>query len=249
MTQLELGDVRAVLVGEKARVPVAVLVEDLELSTGVRALAAADQPASLGPRRQIIRSVNSATERRPGQPRRRRSLAPTLFRDLEDRRADRLRQLVANREPDLSVAAVRRERVRLTTNIRAHEDLAVNVLHRQLREREPEHGEVILCRVRPGVPGSQDRGERLAGLVQPTAERVEPVPVLVVAGRQLLLRMRGQQRRVDVQRDRLRPRARAPDPRSRRSARRPNPPEQRLVDRLQHPMVVVSDALAPNSRS
>ena len=89
-----------------------------------------------------------------------------------------------NREPDLSVAAVRRERVRLTANIRATR-ISRNVLRRQLREREPEHGEVILSRVRAGVPWSKDRGERLAGLVQPAAERMKPVPMLVVVGRQL----------------------------------------------------------------
>ena len=53
VTQLQDGDVVAVLVGEEARVPVAVLVEDRELRAGVRTLAAADQPGALGPRGQI----------------------------------------------------------------------------------------------------------------------------------------------------------------------------------------------------
>ena len=125
----------------------------------------------------------------------------------------------------------------------------MEVLGGQLGEREPEHREVISSGVRARVPRSEDRGQRLAGLVHPAAQRVKPVPVLVVARRQLLLRMRAQQRRVDVQRDRLRPRARVPDPRSRLSARRSNPPEQPLVDRLSTRWVVVSDALAPNNRS
>ena len=56
---------------------------------------------------------------------------------------------------------------------------------------------------------------------------MEPVPVLVVASRPLLLRVRGQQRRVDVERDRLRPRTRVPHPRPSRSPRRTNPAEQR----------------------
>ena len=53
VAQLQDGDVVAVLVGDKARVPVAVLVEDRELRAGVRALAAADQPGALRPRGQI----------------------------------------------------------------------------------------------------------------------------------------------------------------------------------------------------
>jgi hypothetical protein len=126
--------------------------------------------------------------------------------------------------------------VRLTADVRAHQDLAVEVLGGQLRQGEPEHGEVILSGVRPGIPRSQDRGERLAGLVQIAVQRVEPVPVLVVASRQLLLRMRGQQRRIDVQRDRLRPRPRVPHPRPRLGARRTHPAQPRVVDRLQHPM-------------
>ena len=139
--------------------------------------------------------------------------------------------------------------MRLTADIGADEDLPMEILGGQLREREPEHGEMIGRGVRPGVPGSEDRGERLAGLVQTAAERVEPVPVLVVAGRHLLLRMRGQQRRVDVQRDRLRPRARVPDPRSRLSPRRPNPPDSASSIDFSTRWVVVSDARAPNSRS
>ena len=53
VTQLEPSDVVAVLVGEEARVAVAVLVEDRELRAGVGPLAAADQPGALGPRRQV----------------------------------------------------------------------------------------------------------------------------------------------------------------------------------------------------
>ena len=41
VAQLQAGDVVAVLVGDEARVPVAMLVEDRELRAGVRALAAA----------------------------------------------------------------------------------------------------------------------------------------------------------------------------------------------------------------
>ena len=93
--------------------------------------------------------------------------------------ADGLIERVADREPDPGIAAVGRERVRRATDIRADEDLSIKVIGRQLSEREPEHREVILGRVRAGVSRPEDRGHCLAGLVQPAAERVKPIPVLV----------------------------------------------------------------------
>ena len=51
--QLQRGDVVAVLVGEEARVTVAMLVEDRELRAGVWTLAAGDQPGALGPGEQV----------------------------------------------------------------------------------------------------------------------------------------------------------------------------------------------------
>jgi hypothetical protein len=48
--------------------------------------------------------------------------------------------------------------------------------------------------------------------------------------------MRGQQRRVDVQRDRVRARARVPHPRPSDGSASPYPAKQLLTDRLQHPM-------------
>jgi hypothetical protein len=53
VAQLELGDVVAFLVGEKAGVAVAVLVEDRELGAGVRPLATADQPGAGRPGREV----------------------------------------------------------------------------------------------------------------------------------------------------------------------------------------------------
>ena len=90
--------------------------------------------------------------------------------------------------------------------------------------------------VRAGVSRAQDRGERFAGLVQVAAQRVKPIAVLVVAGRQLLLRMRGHERRVDVQRDRVGAPAGVPHPGAGRGPGGPDPVQQLLVDRLQHPV-------------
>ena len=53
VTQFQRGDVVLVLVGEKARVPVAALVEDRELRAGVWTLAPDDQPGALGPGGQV----------------------------------------------------------------------------------------------------------------------------------------------------------------------------------------------------
>ena len=53
VAQLQPGNVLAVLVGEKTRVSIAVLVEDRELRAGVWALAPADQPRPLSPSRQV----------------------------------------------------------------------------------------------------------------------------------------------------------------------------------------------------
>jgi len=65
---------------------------------------------------------------------------------------------------------------------------------------------------------------------------MKPVPVLVVARRQRLIRMRGQQGRVDVQRDRVGAGARIPHPRPSLSPRRPDPGQRRPVDRFEHPV-------------
>jgi len=163
-------------------------------------------------------------------------LRPRRFGEFEDRLADRVAQLVADRETNRGVTAILRERVRLTADVGADQDLAVKVLGRELREREPEHDEVIRGGVRPGVPGPQDRSECFAGLIQPAPQRMKPVPMLVVPGRELLVGVGRQQRRVYGQRDRLRADARVTHPRPRHSARCTNPIQQLRVDRLQHPL-------------
>ncbi len=75
-------------------------------------------------------------------------LHPRRFGKLKDRLANRLGQLVAHRKPDRSTATVSGERVRAPADIGAHQDLQVKVLGGQLGKREPEHGEMVLGRVR-----------------------------------------------------------------------------------------------------
>ncbi len=104
--------------------------------------------------------------------------------------------------------------------VRAHEDLnALDVLGRDLRERQVEHRLVVLSGVRAGVPGSEHRTERLAGLISVPVQRVESVAALVGPGRALLLRVRGDQRRVDVDRQPLGRAMHLPEPLTRAGMR------------------------------
>ncbi len=96
---------------------------------------------------------------------------PRPFSDLEDRGADRLGQLVANREADPGIAAVGGERVRLTADIGADQDLSVNVLGRELLEREPQHREVIRGGIRSGIPR-----RRIAAFRRPPAALAARAP-------------------------------------------------------------------------
>ena len=78
---------------------------------------------------------------------------PGVRGDLEDRGADRLGQLVADREAQVGIAAVIDEPVRRARRIRAHQDLQrLDVLGRDLRQRQVQHRHMIISGVRAGVP-------------------------------------------------------------------------------------------------
>src|SRR3954447_24840615 len=120
VAQLQGGDVGSGLVGEKAGVPVAVLVEDLKLRARVRALAATDQPRALRPARQL-QAVGQL-----GYPGSLAGLAvrvdrlkPRALGQLEDRLADAVVELVADREADPGIAAIGGKRVRRTAAVGA----------------------------------------------------------------------------------------------------------------------------------
>ena len=128
VTELQDGDVAAVLVGEEAGVPVAMFIEDLELRAGMRPLAADDQPGALRPGREIdaVRELGhpcAVTVLSVGVDR----LLPLVFRDFEDRGADGVGQLVADREPDTGLAAAGGERVGAPADIGADQHLAAEV--------------------------------------------------------------------------------------------------------------------------
>ena len=73
--------------------------------------------------------------------------------------------------------------------------------------------------VRAGVPGAQLPGQRLTGLVRIGEHRREPVATLERARGLVLLRMRGDQRGVQIDRQPLRRADEFPDPRTRASVR------------------------------
>ncbi len=100
---------------EEAGVAVAVLVEDLKLRAGVRALPPADQPGAFRPPGQIqilgqLRDPRAVAVVAVGVDR----VRPRGFGEFEDRLADRVAQLVTDRETNRGVTAILRERVRLT---------------------------------------------------------------------------------------------------------------------------------------
>jgi hypothetical protein len=133
----------------------------------MRPLASDDQPRAFRPSGQIdvvgqLCHPGTVPPLATGVDR----LHPRRFRQLEDRLADRFAQLVADREADAGVSAILRERVRGATDVRPDQDLSAKVLGRELREREPEHGEVIPAVFDPAFPGL-----RIAASASPVSSR------------------------------------------------------------------------------
>ena len=81
----------------------------------------------------------------------------------------------------------------------------------------------------PALPGPQQAGQRLAGVVQIGQQRVKPEPALKRSRRTLLLAVRGDQRRVDVDHDPLGRGARAPGVLACPRPGDPQRPQQALV--------------------
>jgi hypothetical protein len=234
MTGLQGGQIGALLVGDEALKAVPVDVGERQLRSRVRALAADDQSRALGPR------VERDTAGQLGDPRALAQLAvavdrgpPRRFGQREDRFAHVLVDRVAEREPHARLAARRGERVAGAGGVRAREDRPLQRLGRELLERGLEHLEVIGGVVGAGVAGSQDTGQHLAAARG--QQRVKPEPALVVPGRVLLVRMRGDRRRIEVEDHFLGSRARRPGPRSRLGARRAQALKLCLTDRQKHP--------------
>src|SRR5215212_9532740 len=158
---LELGDVVVDLVGEDGLEAVAVVVGERQLRAGVRALAPHDQPGSLGPGGQIdaggdlgdlaVGALGAVLVERRN---------PSVLGNFEDRGADRLGQLVADRKAQVGLAAVVDEAVRGAGGIRAHQDLdALDVLGRDLLKRQVQHRLMVGGGVRAGVARPQQAAQ------------------------------------------------------------------------------------------
>jgi hypothetical protein len=138
---------------------------------------------------------------------------PRVLGDFEDRLADRFGEVVAERQLDPRVPAPVGELGRGAGRIRAQQDLdLLDVLVGDLRERQVTDRDLVGRGVSACVPGAQTAAERLPGLIQVDLQRVKPVAALVVPGRLLLLRMRRDQRRVNIERQPLRSTVQFPEP-------------------------------------
>jgi hypothetical protein len=129
-------------------------------------------------------------------------------------------------------AAVVGQAVRGAGRVAAHQDLKVlDVLDRDLREREVQHCLVVLRGVRARVPRPQHATQRLPGLIDVRLQRVEAIPALVIASGPFLLGMRRDQRRVDVDRQPLGHTGKLPEPLACPSVRHPQRVEESRLAR------------------
>jgi hypothetical protein len=106
-------------------------------------------------------------------------------------------------------------------------------MDRQLRQCQVEHLDVIRGRVRRRVSGLQLGGECFAGRIQTRDQGMEPEPAPIRRGRTLLLRMRGDERPVEVDHIEPRIRARRPCPSASRRPSDRDPIKHRVVNRFQ----------------
>jgi hypothetical protein len=205
LATLEHLDVGVGLVGQDTLEAVAVVVGERQLCAGMRALAPDDHPRPGWPPRQIQGRCDlgdlpvltlAAVARKRCDPR--------VLGDVEDRGANRVSQLVADRVAQPMLETEVQQLMRRARRVRTHQDLdRLDQLSRDLRERVLDDRDVIAGGVRARVAGAQDRSERLAGFVAVGHQRVKAVAALVVAGSALLLRMTAHQGRVDLDRDPL----------------------------------------------
>ena len=108
-------------------------------------------------------------------------------------------------------------------------------IDRQLGQGVVEHDDVIVGVARCGVARPQARGQGLTGGVEEGHERRESEPVLVIRGGPLLVRMRTDQRGVEVDHVETRIKAGRPGFCPRRGPRRGDALESRLIDGLEGP--------------
>ena len=226
VAQLEGGDVVAHGVRDAAGVAKALAeIEERELGARVRTLASTQQPGALRPGGQIEQI---------GELDHPRTLAnspvfldrrcPVLLLGEEQCSSHLDVHGMADREVAVRLCEARHEAVRRAGGVRAHEDrvydlfegvtglVAEPVLRWERGDRLVQELEVVVRIVRPGVARAQHRGERLGGGVAPHAEGMEAEAALVGGSSVLFVRVCGEQRRVEVQGERVSRWGRRPDP-------------------------------------
>ena len=127
---------------------------------------------------------------------------PCLLGQGQDRGLDALVAVEPDREPQLAAGQFVDEGMGGAGGIGPHQGRPAPHWLGQPKQRHPQHGQMIGCGVGAGVAGPQDGSQRLAGAiaaVQPAAQRVEPEALLVGRRRALLVGVRVDQGRVNVQ--------------------------------------------------
>jgi hypothetical protein len=130
---------------------------------------------------------------------------PGVLGRFDDRSAHRLGQVVADQEADLCVTAEVQKLVARAGAVDAQQQFdRLDVLGGDLRDGLLGNLDLVGGSVRSGVAGPQLSSECFAGLVRIGEHRVKPVAALEIPRRALLLGMRRDQRRVQIDRQPLR---------------------------------------------
>jgi hypothetical protein len=200
LQRFEVGDVRIGLVGDEDLEAVPVDVGEGELGAGVGFLASGDGPSPVGPAGQIDHvgdlgdvGAFAFVVAIGGDGR-----LPPAGDNGQAGRADWFGQVVTDAEAHVCSTARVDEAVGERGGVGPSDDLDHCGIHRQLRQSHRQQFDVIGGGVGPGVTWSQDPAQRFTGGVQERQQRVIPEPALVGRRGTLLVRMRGDERAVEV---------------------------------------------------
>ncbi len=142
---LQDGDVGVGLVGQDRLEAVPLVVDERQLRTGMRALAAHDHPGTVGPARQVQATGElgdlAVLARRAVRVKRR---GPGFLGQGEDREPDRLGEIEPDAVADLAVAAELQQLVRQPGRVGPYHDrLGLDDVARKLFQRVGENGDVV----------------------------------------------------------------------------------------------------------
>ena len=213
-----MGDLTG-LVGEDRLEAVPIVVGEGELRAGMRALAADDHPRPGRPALQI--EVAGDLSDLPVGTRAAVLLKrwdPVSVRDFEDRGAHRLGQVISHGEADPALAAPVQQLVAGASGVDAQQQLdGLDVPGGDLLDGLLGDSDLVDGAIRARVSRPQFTSQRFACLIRVGEHRVKPVAALEVPRRALLLRMRTDERGVQVDRQTLRSAGQLPHARPCRS--------------------------------